>query len=166
MWFNKFAIFWEYLVTMTAPIWSLNILILICIIKDLISENALSHWLHWYGFSSVWILIWYIRTMLDENASSQWQHWNGLFPVWNLMWFIITLLYENASLHCLHWYGFSQVWILICFIGSLLGDNSCCKGYIDVVYPQGCWAIPSVNPCVFNKVASLWEYLSTLAALT
>ena len=44
-------------------------------------EKALSHWLHWYGFSPVCSYICLFRSLCIEKALSHWLHWYGFSPV-------------------------------------------------------------------------------------
>ena len=112
---------------------------------EFFSCEAMSHWLHWKGFSPVWILRWTVRLIFLVTALSHCLHWWYFHPVW-VFWCLlgfrllqnpshtgciemVSLQYEvevvlqNLS-HLLHWQCFSQVWVVTNIVRLVFLDKA------------------------------------------
>ena len=122
--------------------------------KMILSEEALSQWLHLYGFFPVHLFIWSVRT----QAFSQCVY---------LQMICKMTFFNKSSSQLLHWHGFSLVWILRCFFKiTIYGEDlitlSALLKHMSIVFPQMYfkrniapfttvkWFVPSVNLQMFQ----------------
>ena len=67
---SKITLIWEGFVTLIALVWFLSSVFLVCIVSWSFHfhKKDLSHWMHWYGFSSLCVLVCLVRPPLSEKA--------------------------------------------------------------------------------------------------
>ena len=90
--------------------------VLICVIRTLFCEKALSHWLHWYGFFPVWVPRCRIRLPFSEKVLSHLLHWYSFSPVWIFLCLHRSPFLVKALSHWSHLCSLSPVCIFICII--------------------------------------------------
>ena len=105
------------------------------------SEEALSQWLHLYGFSLACLFIWSVRTQVYDNMLSNDYIARHSLSVCVSKWFVRWPFCNKSSSQLLHWYGFShgfnpQVFCKIPIYGEVLITLAALLKCISIVCPQ------------------------------
>ena len=168
-------------------IWLLTIVFINMFFKSLCIEKALSHWLHWYGFSPVCSYTWFFRSLCIVKSLSHWLHWYGFLPECTFICFsgqyVLKRLHymgyiDRVSHHCVHTYDFLDHYVLkrLYHIGYIdmaslqcvhtyaFSDHYVLKrlyhiGYIDMAFHQ----------CVHTYVCQItmfWKYFFSKTLIT
>ena len=93
---------WAHLDKMTnchiSPVYT-GLCLFMCLLKELGSEQAKSHWLHLFNFSPLCILKCLLKELGSEHAKSHWLHWLYFSPLCVFKCILKALAWADAKSH-------------------------------------------------------------------
>ena len=104
--------------TMSNGHFSPALCLFVCLIKELGSEQAKSHWLHLFDFSPLCDFKCFLKWPGWEEAKSHWLHLFGFSPLCVFKCLLKVIACEDAKSHWLHLFDFSP----LCFFKCLFKE--------------------------------------------
>ena len=101
------------------PIYSIfytGVCLFICLLKELGSEQAKSHWMHLFDFSPLCVFKCILKALAWADAKSHWLHWFFFSPLCLFKCVLKVLGSEQAKSHWLHLFDFSPLCVFKCFL--------------------------------------------------